>query len=114
MPNVNIKYQLKLDATVGLSHLTLGGMAVTPANTTGGNNTPVGSVFVAGSLTIDLLMSGPVGQWTIAVWVIQLDPVTGLQIGAWKPLAGNGLAAFTNDVGTRVSLQGNFPIAWLP
>jgi len=113
MPQIQIKYQLTFDATVTLvpGHFFIQGTAFTPANTTGGDNLPANLLYAASDLIIDMLLTGPAGQWKIAVWVMKIDPVTG-PTGTWKPLAFNGTAVFTQDVSIENSLIGNYAIAW--
>jgi hypothetical protein len=113
MPQIQIKYQLTLDATVSLvpGHLFIQGKSFTPANTTGGDNLPPDLIYAASDLTIDMLLAGPAGRWTVAVWVMKIDPLTG-PTGAWKPLSFNGTGVFTQDVSIENSLIGYYTINW--
>jgi hypothetical protein len=111
MPNVNVKYQLTLDATVTFNHLDFEGTTVSPSNTTGGDNLPTDIIFVDNEIGIKLLMSGSEGSWTIAVSVIALDDDNN-QTGKWIPCAANGTSTFTDDVSKMNLLDGEFLISW--
>jgi hypothetical protein len=112
MPNVNVKYQLTLDPTVTLNHLAFESVAFSPEDTTGKDNTPDTQIYVDDIISVLMVMSGSEGEWTIAVWVMELDD-DGNQVGTdWMACAANGRNTFTDDVSKADRLQGDFQIIW--
>ena len=111
MPKVNVKYQLDADATVTVQELKF---QSEDAGEIKKNNSEVIlelKLTVDDQIQIKLLMSG-FGEWTLAVWVIELEGADNHQTGKWIPCADNGLSKFTGNASETDLLQGNFKISW--
>lgn len=112
MPKVHVKYQLTLDATVQFNSIIFQDKDFpTPDYIDGKDNLPVLEINVLDTIYVDLLMSGPAGKWTIALWVIRVDE-HGNEFGTWSPAADNGLNAFTGNIKHFNHLSKTSKITW--
>lgn len=113
--NVNVKYTLDLDSTVSLERLKFANVPINynQDKTGTGYSGKVKNAFADDVLLINLLMVGPAGAWKLVVFVRELDQ-DGNEVGAWKPLNGNGREYFENDIKDRNALYGNYKINWVP
>jgi hypothetical protein len=112
MPNVNIKYQLTLDALVVLNELKFEGHNFVPNHTDGTYNQPVDIIYVSSHIHIRMVTSGIAGSWKVAVWVIAIDGNNQPE-GDWKPCDCNDKSPFTDDVNINNILSGDFLIKWV-
>jgi len=108
MPNVNAKYKLTVDATVGISHLILGKKTADIDNIGNPYEGKVEDINVDDMIFIDLLMFGPAGEWSLEVSVSELSN-EGEENGEWKALWINPIK---DNISKRNSINKRYKIKW--
>lgn len=111
MPQVKVKYELTIDATVTLKHLKFDNVEI-DYNTTEKYKGKLGKpVYADNTLLINMRLVGPAGKWKLNVWCRLLDS-QGNETGNWVPLNGNDKDTFSGNIKEKAGLYGHYKINW--